>query len=175
MNEGKKFESSIIKSCPDYVLVKRLNDNAAGWSGGSNTRFSSNNECDFIMFNGNTHTFYGLEMKSTKEKSLTFWREDFEDKTKNQSFMIRKCQILGLKKWSKFCGIFGFVINFRASNNLTYFISINDFIEYTKNLNKKSINIDDIKKMNPISISSAILRTNYKYDMEKFFQETALQ
>ncbi len=47
-NEGKRFESAFIKSVPDHVLVKRLNDNAAGWSNGTNTRFSSNNECDYI-------------------------------------------------------------------------------------------------------------------------------
>ena len=149
---GKNFESQFIKSIPDYVLVKRLNDNASAWSGGTNTRFSSNNECDYIMSDDNTRTFYGLELKSTKEKSLTYWREDFEDKTKKQSFMIRKCQILGLKKWSKHLGVFGFVINFRSFNNRTFFVSINDFLNYTSSLNKKSINIDDVLSMNPIEI-----------------------
>ena len=104
-SEGKRFENAFIKSVPDYVLVKRLNDNASAWSGGNNTRFSSNNECDYIMFDGRTRTFYGLELKTTKEKSLTFWREDFEDKTKKQTFQIRKCQIQGLEKWSKHFGV----------------------------------------------------------------------
>lgn len=173
-NEGKNFEKSLAESCPDYVLVKRLNDNAASWSGGSNTRFTSNNECDFIMFNDETRTFYGLELKSTKEKSLTFWREDFEDKSKKQTFMIRKCQVLGLKKWSKHKGVFGFIINFRGVNNKTYFIMIDDFLGYTSTLSKKSINIEDIKQMNPIEIENEIIRTNYKYNMEKFFSDTKL-
>ena len=81
-NEGKRFEDAFIKSVPGYVLVKRLNDNASSWSGGTNTRFASKNECDYILFNDHTRTFYGLEMKSTKHSSLTFWREDFEDKSK---------------------------------------------------------------------------------------------
>ena len=78
-NEGKRFEDAFVKSIPDYVLVKRLNDNASSWSGGTNTRFASKNECDYILFNDHTKTFYGLEMKSTKHSSLTFWRKDFED------------------------------------------------------------------------------------------------
>jgi penicillin-binding protein-related factor A (putative recombinase) len=159
---------------PDYVLVKRLNDNAASWSGGNNTRFASNNECDFILFNDNTRTFYGLELKSTKEKSLTFWREDFEDKTKKQTFMIRKCQIVGLQKWSKHVGVFGFIINFRSFNNKTYFVSIDDFLTYTSTLSKKSINIDDVLKMNPIEIDNHILRTNYRYDIDKFLDDTSV-
>jgi penicillin-binding protein-related factor A (putative recombinase) len=171
---GKNFESQFIKSIPDYVLVKRLNDNASAWSGGTNTRFSSNNECDYIMSDDNTRTFYGLELKSTKEKSLTYWREDFEDKTKKQSFMIRKCQILGLKKWSKHLGVFGFVINFRSFNNRTFFVSINDFLNYTSSLNKKSINIDDVLSMNPIEIENKLLRTNYRYDIDKFLMDTRL-
>lgn len=173
-NEGKRFENAFVKSIPDYVLVKRLNDNASAWSGGTNTRFSSNNECDYILFNDNTGTFYGLELKTTKEKSLTFWREDFKDKTKKQNFQIRKCQIQGLEKWSKHFGVFGFIINFRNCNNKTYFVAIDEFLDYTSALSKKSINIDDVLKMNPIEIENNIIRTNYKYNIEKFLKETAL-
>ena len=173
-NEGKIFEDSFVNSCPDYVLVKKLNDNAAGWSGGNNTRFSSNNECDFIMSNDRTRTLYGLELKSTKDKSLTFWREDFEDKNKKQTFQIRKCQILGLKKWNAHLGVFGFVFNFMSEKNETYFFIIYDFLIYTEKLDKKSINIKDIRKMNPIKIENNLVRTRYKYDIEKFMQDTRI-
>ena len=174
-NEGKIFEKAFVASMPDHVLIKRLNDNASAWSGGTNTRFASNNECDYILSDDNTRTFYGLELKSTKEKSLTYWRNDFEDKTKKQSFMIRKCQILGLEKWSKHSGVFGFVINFRSLNNRTFFVSINDFLDYTSTLSKRSINIDDVLAMNPIEIENTLLRTNYRYNIEKFINDTALQ
>lgn len=173
-NPGKIFEDSFTKSVPDYVLVKRLNDNAAGWSQGSNTRFTSNNECDFLMFNDQTRVLYALELKSTKDKSLTYWREDFEDKDKHQTFQIRKCQILGLQKWSKFSHcVCGFVINFRELDNRTFFIWITEFIEYTATLTKKSINIEDIMQMQPIEINSHLIRKNYKYDMEKFLSVTS--
>lgn len=173
-NEGKRFEEAFAKSVPDYALVKRLNDNASAWSGGTNTRFASNNECDYIMFDDRTRTLYGLELKSTKEKSLTFWREDFEDKTKKQSFMIRKCQIQGLQKWSKHCGVFGFVVNFRSSDNRTFFISIDDFLHYTSELPKKSINMQDVLEMNPVEIENEIMRTNYRYDIAKFLNDTKI-
>lgn len=173
-NEGKRFEDAFIKSVPDYVLVKRLNDNASSWSGGTNTRFASKNECDYILFNDHTRTFYALEMKSTKSNSLTFWREDFEDKNKKkkQTFQIRKCQIQGLEKWSKHKGVFGFIINFRDEQNKTYFINIRDFLDYTSSLDKKSINKDDILQMNPLEIDSKLMRSNYAYNVEKFLDET---
>ena len=173
-NEGKRFEDSFIKSVPNHVLVKRLNDNASAWSGGNNTRFSSNNECDYIMYDDNTRTLYGLELKTTKDNSLTYWREDFEDKSKKQSFQIRKCQILGLQKWSKHFGVFGFIINFRNKNNRTFFVMIDEFLDYTSTLSKKSINMDDVLKMNPIEIESELIRTNYRYNIEKFLTETRL-
>ena len=171
--EGKRFENAFVKSIPDYVLVKRLNDNASAWSGGTNTRFSSNNECDYILYDDHTRTFYGLELKTT-QSSLTFWREDFEEEGKKKQFQIRKCQILGLKKWSKHMGVFGFVLNFRNHENRTFFIMIDDFIDYTSTLSKKSINIDDVLNMNPIEIESNLIRTNYHYNIDKFLKETRL-
>lgn len=171
-NEGKRFEDSISNSIPDYVLVKRLNDNAAGWSGGTNTRFSSNNECDFILFDDVQRILIPLELKSTKEKYLTFWREDFENKSKKQTFMIRKCQILGLYKWSKYKNVIGgFIINFKSIENKTYFVSIEEFKKYTSTIVKKSINIQDVLNMNPIEIKSTLLRTNYRYDIDSFLYE----
>lgn len=171
--EGKRFENAFIKSVPDYVFIKRLNDNASAWSGGNNTRFASNNECDYILFDDHTRTLYGLELKTT-QNSLTYWREDFEDKNKKQTFNIRKCQVLGLEKWSKHLGIFGFIINFRNKENRTFFITIDEFMDYTSTLSKKSINMDDVLKMNHIEIESSLIRTNYKYNIEKFLSDTRL-
>lgn len=156
-----------MNSIPDRVLIKRLNDNAAAWSGGNNTRFSSNNECDFILFDDNTGVLYGLELKSTIG-SLTYWREDFENPLKEQTFQIRKCQIQGLKKWSKHKGVFGFIFNFRQAQNQTFFVSIIDFLSYTSTLSKKSINIKDVFLMNPLKIESRLMRKYYKYNIEDF-------
>ena len=111
-----------------------------------------------------------LELKSTKG-SLTFWREDFENKEIKQTFNIRKCQIQGLQKWSQYSGVYGFVINFREYDNRTFFIDIKDFLEYTNRLNKKSINIDDVLKMKYVVIENKIKRVKYKYDIDKFISD----
>lgn len=51
---------------------------------------------------------------------------------------------------------------------------IDEFLDYTSTLLKKSINIDDVLKMNPIEIESDLVRTNYRYNIEKFLNETHL-
>lgn len=170
-NKGKTFEDNFKESCPDYCLVKRLNDNASSWAGGNNTRFTSTNECDFIVFDDTQAKFNAFELKST-QGSLTYWREDFEDKTKHQTFMIKKNQILGLQKWSKFNNVnSGFVINFREKNNRTFFISICNFLSYTSTLSKKSINIEDVLRMNPIEIENRIKKVNYVYNIDKLLKD----
>lgn len=169
MNEGKKFEQDFIKSINvDHVLVKRLADNPLAFEGGG--RFSTNNECDYLLFDSETRTLYGLELKTTLS-SLTYWREDYEDET-HKNFNIRKCQIQGLKKWSQYNGVFGFVINFRKAEK-TYFVSIEDFLTYTEKLGKKSVNIEDIRAMNPVEIDNVKKRSRYTYDIEKFIRATA--
>lgn len=174
ISDGKRFENAFKNSINEnHVLIKRLNDNAASFGGSTNTRFTSTNECDFLLFENNTRILYGLELKTTLG-SLTYWRKDFEDKNKKQSFQIKKNQILGLKKFSKYSGgVFGFVINFRKTpENRTFFVSIIDFLNYTDTLKKKSINVHDVLKMNPIEIENRLLRTNYWYNIEKFFNES---
>lgn len=158
----------------DHVWLKRLNDNVASFGGNANTRFSSTNECDYLMFENYSRTLYALELKTTKGTSFTFWCTDFEDKSKKQSFMIKKNQILGLEKWSNYQMVCGFLFNFRQESNPTFFVGIDDFLDYTKDLDKKSINIDDIRAMNPIEIDSKKLRVNYRYDVEKFLRDSRL-
>ena len=68
----------------------------------------------------------------------------------------------------------GLVINFRNKQNRTFYIPINEFIKYTSTIDKKSINMDDVLQMNPIEIENKLLRTNYKYDLDKFLQEIHL-
>ena len=53
-------------------------------------------------------------------------------------------------------------------------IVINDFLDYTSTLDKKSININDILQMNPIEIENKLLRTNYRYNIDKFLKDTML-
>ena len=173
-NEGKIFEKSFVASIPDYCWHKRLNDNAASWGNGTQTRFTSTNECDFLLYDCNTRTLSALELKTTSG-SLTYWREDFEEKDgKKKNYQIKKNQILGLQKWSKYLMNCGFVLNFRNKDNRTFFVMIDEFLDYTSTLNKKSINMDDVLKMSPIEIENKLLRTNYRYNIDNFLLETRL-
>ena len=173
-NQGKIFEDDFVKSVPEYCWHKRLNDNAASWGNGTNTRFASTNECDFLLFNDSSRTLYALELKST-QSSLTFWRKDFEEKDgKKKSYNIKRNQIQGLQKWSSHLMNCGFIFNFRQHSNRTFFVMIDEFLDYTNDLDKKSININDVLQMNPIEIENEIMRTHYKYNLEKFLKETII-
>lgn len=126
-----------------------------------------------MLFDCNSRTLTALELKST-QGSLTYWRQDFEEDNKKNTYMIKKNQIQGLQRWSKYVMNCGFVINFRNKSNRTFFVMIDDFLEYTNTLNKKSINIEDVMKMNPVEIENKILRTNYRYNIEKFLKQIKL-
>ena len=173
-NEGKIFENSWQSSVPDTCFIYRLNDNAGSFSGGDNLRFTTSNICDYFMHDDITNTTFCVELKSTKNNTMTYWREDFDIKGKVQSFMIKKNQILGLQKASKHKIICGFLLNFRETTNHTYFVYVNNFISYTSTLNKKSINENDVLNMNPILIEQTLKKVNYKYNVSKFLQETKL-
>lgn len=64
---GKRFESDLIKSISEERDYIRLKD-AWWWSNWTNTRFTSNNPCDFLIFTGDF--LYYMELKSTLGSSL---------------------------------------------------------------------------------------------------------
>lgn len=110
-----------------------------------------------------------MELKSTAD-SLTYWREDFDEPKKKKHFEIKKCQIEGLTKAATYPGVIaGFYINFRKVNK-TYFLSIQDFHLLTDGLNKKSINHTDVAKYGTL-IEQKLMKTNYKYNLRKFFDD----
>lgn len=171
MNEGKKFELAFKKSVPENVYCFRIPDPAESFSSiREGLRFTIQNPCDFFLFNPDTKTMYALELKSTQNTSISFWRKDFEDKSKKQTFMIRKNQIEGLQKISQYSIVSGFMYNFRYTNH-TYFQSIDDFINMTEYSDKKSFNEADIFKNGGVLIDQKLMRSNYKYDIGKFMKE----
>jgi len=137
-------------------------------------RFSWKNSCDNFLFDGNTRTFYALELKTSKTKSFSFEKEKNTYKTAN----IHYHQIEGLNKLSEINYIVsGFIFNFRYEDKdieKTYFQEIYDFNNMINELDKKSFNENNLLKYNPILIEQTKLRINYKYNVEKFLQETKL-
>lgn len=160
-NEGKKFENDLKASVPNTCWIYRLRDNASSFSGGNNTRFTSNNICDYIMMDDTTKTLYLLELKTTKSTSIPL-------------SLIRRNQIDGLLEASNHNLIAGIIANFRNGNNDTFFIDIKDFRKMTANINKKSFNIKDLENINGIRIYSNKKRTRYKYNIERFVNEVHL-
>lgn len=115
-----------------------------------------------------------MELKSTENGSFTYWRKDFENDGKKHSYQIKKNQILGLTTWNRYAMNCGFVLNFRSKENRTFFVMINEFLDYTNQLAKKSINMNDVLQMNPIEIKSEIKRTHYRYDIVEFLSNIKL-
>lgn len=160
-NAGKIFEADIKASVPDRCWLYRLRDNASSFAGGSNTRFTSTNICDFLMLDDKTQTLYLLECKSTKGTSIPL-------------SMIRNNQIKGLQEASEHYLVAGLIVNFRNENNDTFFITIDDFVSMINSVGKKSFNIKDLEANNAMHIKCEKKRSRYKYDIENFCNELHL-
>lgn len=143
---------------PDTCWVYRFRDNASSFADGTNTRFTSSNICDYILLDDISRTLYLIECKSTKGTSIPLT-------------MVRDNQIQGLLDASKHALIAGFLINFRNTENDTFFISINNFIKMIGNINKKSFNVKDLMKYDALKIQSIRKRTRYTYDIYKMISE----
>lgn len=157
-NEGKKFEADLKSSIPDTCWLYRLRDNASSFANGTNTRFTSTNICDYILFDDITKTMFLIECKSTKRTSISL-------------SMIRDNQIKGLKDAGNHMLVAGFLINFRNDKNDTYFISINNFSDMINDIKKKSFNIKDLETFGAIKIESTKKRTRYTYNIQKMINE----
>lgn len=171
VNAGKKFENNFKSSIPKDVMYHRNPDPPQSF--GKTARFSWKNKCDCFLYN--SPLLLTLELKSTKEKYMTFETCKEEEGKK----MIHWHQIQGLKEYSQYKGVIpGLILNYRINENdnkkyneLTYFIHINDFLRMTNGLNKKSFTILDLLNYNPIKIESIKKRTNFKYDVSSFLIE----
>lgn len=158
-NQGKRFEQDIKDSVPNTCWIYRFRDNAASFGNGTNTRFTSSNICDYLLFDDKSRTLYLLELKSCQNTSIPL-------------SMIRDNQIKSLQEASEHNLVAGFICNFRNENNDTFFIGIRDFVKMMENINKKSFNIKDLRSNGAIRIDSLKKRTRYTYDIQKFVNES---
>lgn len=119
------------------------------------------------MFNGKI--LYTLELKSVGTKSISFERE------KTDKGVIHKHQIDNLLKFSTYENVVsGFLFDFRLSN-CTYFCRIDEFLYMIDHLDKKSFNENDLFELcNPIVIEKKKLKVNYRYNVDKFLEDTKL-
>lgn len=157
-NVGKLFEQDFKLSVPDTCWIYRLRDNASSFAGGTNTRFTSSNICDYIMLDDITRTLFLIECKSVKDKSMSF-------------SVIRQNQLDGLQEASKHHLIAGFLLNFRTENNDTFFVLIDEFLDMMNSINKESFNIKDLESIGASRIECEKKRTRYRYNIENFVKK----
>lgn len=169
-NAGKIFEEDFKKSIPEYCLLIRIPDPPQAFEQNSNTKFSRKNVCDYYCFHSKSRIFYALELKSTKNKYITY-EDVMLDEPPNK--MIHKHQILGLLNYTKYDNIVaGFVFNFRDEQKdmeRTYFQNIKDFLLMSKQINKFSFNEIDLLMYGGIKIAGDKKRTRYRWNLDKFF------
>ena len=160
MNAGKQFEADIKASCPKTAYIYRFRDSASSFGESTNTRFTPSNICDYLLFDDESRSLYFLELKTTKGASLPLSN-------------IRENQIKQLTEAGERHNIIaGFVVNFREKENFTAFIDIESFNQMLKNLEKKSFNIEDMRKYGCVEINSQKKKVNYRYDLSTFIDAT---
>ena len=149
------------------MFYYRPPDSAQSFGSNSNLRFSAKSPCDCFMFNGKV--LYTLELKSIGTTFISFERE------KGDKGVIHKHQIDNLLNFSTYENIIsGFVLDFRLSDK-TYFCMIEESVNMINHLDKKSFNEKDLFDWcNPIEIEKKKMKVNYRYNVQKFLDDTRL-
>lgn len=118
-----------------------------------------------MMFDG--YHFFCLELKSVAGESISFERD------KKDKGVIHYHQIEYLKSCLNFKNVIpGLIIDFRGTDN-TWFLHIEEWDTLIDSITKKSFNESDLLSYSyPILISKKKLKVNYRYDVDKFIQDT---
>lgn len=165
-NSGKVFEEDFKSSIDkDRCLLIRLNDQPQSFA--KTARFSLKPPCDFILYDSKKHLFAPIELKTTKYRSMSYENINEENPA---NAMIHKHQLEKLLEFSKYDGVkSGLLLNFRTEETniqRTYYISIRNFLDMCKKINKKSVNeIDLINVGNAIKVDGVKKRSRYSWDI----------
>lgn len=162
MNKGKVFEQNIKRSIPNNnkVFYYRLKDSASSYYGGNeNLRFSQNNIADaFLFYVGYYRTqLYILEYKNHKGKSLPL-------------SCIKKNQLDGMIEANKNQNVVPMLIVFFEDIEKCYSLDIEEVKRFINENDRKSIPLEYFET-NGTEIETTKLRTNYKYNIEKWLNE----
>lgn len=160
-NLGKMFEQNFRKSIPisNKIYYYRLKDSASSYYGGNEQlRFSQNNIADAFMFVvGNYATnLLILEYKNHKGKSLPLT-------------CIRENQLKEMIEANKKVGVIPMIIVFFIDAEKCYSLNIEYVDKFIKENDRKSIPIDYFEQYGT-QIEVTKLRTNYKYNIEKWLK-----
>lgn len=162
--KGKLFEQDIKNSAEKQGLYfLRLKDSSQSFEQMNQIKggYSWNNPYDCLIYGENK--LFAIEMKSTKESNISFK-------------MIRDNQINGLLKAKSYNICAGFLFNFRddenknSNDNVTYWMPINNFMNFKNNTNKKSINKNDICDFGGVVLTQKLKRVRYEYDIRELIK-----
>lgn len=171
-SSGKIFEDDFRSSIDkDRCLLLRLNDQPQSYA--KTAKFSLKPPCDFILYDSITKLFVPIELKTTKYRSMSY--EDINEDNPNNA-MIHKHQLEKLLEFSNYNGVkSGLLLNFRTDETKiqrTYYISIQNFLDMCKKINKKSVNeIDLISVGNAIKINGVKKRSRYIWDINELLDK----
>ena len=170
---GKEFENDFKASCKKQgIFIERLKDTPMSYNrfDAKGLKFTPKNPYDFHVYK--MPFLYAMELKHTKYSSMSIEQED--DPEENNK-MIKRHQIKGLERASKFEGVkAGFVLTFYVEKKQEYatvFLSIQDFLDFEKSTTKKSINLIDAVTHNAIVVSQEFLRTHYEYNVAELLSK----
>lgn len=155
MNSGKIFEKNFKASIPPGVFYYRFRDSPASFGQGTQTRFSTSNICDCLLF-GNK-TIFLCELKSHQGKSIPF-------------NCIRENQIEQLTAAAKFPFIIPALVIFFPECERCFAVHINDWNNLVDASTKKSANIAEIEQAG-FEVGVTKLKTNFRYDVAKMMKD----
>lgn len=168
-NPGKNFEQEIIESIKKYnrevaddLYYDKWTDSASGFGMDSgSTRFSLKSPYDIFLYKRDCGLFF-LELKSSGGTSISFSEES--DKKE-----IKASQIKSLTRASTYGINAGFLLNFRKYEK-TFYLSIQDFLGFVKETEKKSINLDDVENSGGILIPQTRKKVKFWYGINTLFE-----
>jgi len=153
-NTGKLFEDNFKASVPEDTYYVRLHDAAIGFdTKNSKQRFAPKSPYDAILCRAGQ--MYAIELKSHKEKRFSFGEKNAD---------IKKRQVKNLTDAETAGAVAGVVLNF-SDYEETYFIWATEFWNFMETCGKKSINLDDARKLGTL-IPCKKKKVRYKYDLE---------
>lgn len=163
-NQGKIFENNFRMSIPKTpnIFYYRLKDTASSYYGGNEfLRFSQSNIADAFLLHTNTELntthLLILELKNHKGKSLPYTA-------------IRENQLGEMIKANEYSHVVPLLIVFFSDIERCFALHIIKVMKFIQESERKSIPIDFFEQEGT-EIEVVKLRTNYRYNIEKFLEE----
>jgi penicillin-binding protein-related factor A (putative recombinase) len=164
------MEADFQQSCKDqHIFVHRIKDVYIPPEFRQKIQVPFNQYDFFFYYDG---LLVPLEIKSTAQKSVSL-----------DNSMIKEHQVKSLLEAAQYEGVSpGLLINYREYNNQTYFVHINDFVEYqaaTKGEPKREYKSKVLKSSISLNICAEVgievkyekKRVHYRYDVIGLVQE----